>query len=320
MIFRKGLIRVTLATLTLAVSSFAADATLVNLIPADAKSVAGVNVDRAVGSAFGQYVLQEMAEKDKKGGLAKLEDATGFDPRRDLREVLMVSTGAPGTGKLSNSLVLVRANIDVTRVVAHARKEGATITNYKEATIIADPNRSGEAWVAMVDGLAVIGNPENVKAALDRRAQPSQTTAAMRAKIQDLSGRYDAWMHTLVPTGTFPSAVPGNHGNTQLNPQVLQAIEQASAGVHFGSNVEIGAEAVTRSDRDATALADVLRFVASMAQTNMKAPEAQHISALLDSMQLNTSANVVTVKMTVPQTQIEQFIKSKTTVKKASLR
>jgi hypothetical protein len=320
MIFRKGLIRVTLATLTFAVSSFAADATLVNLIPADAKSVAGVNVDRAVSSAFGQYVLQEMSEKDKNGGLAKLEEATGFDPRRDLREVLMVSTGNPGSGRLSNSLVLVKATIDVTRVVAHARKEGASITNYKDATIVADPNRSGETWVAMVDGLAVIGTPDNVRAALDRRAQASQTPAAMRTKIQDLSGRYDAWMHTLVPTGTFPQGIPSPQGNKQLNPQVLQAIEQASAGVHFGSNVEIGAEAVTRSDRDATALADVLRFVASMAQMNANRPEAAQFVSLLDTLQLNTAANVVTMKLTVPQTQIEQIIKSRTTVKKASAR
>ena len=80
----------------------AADQQLMNLLMPDAKVVAGVNVDQAKNSPFGQFMLSRMQAGD--GGLGKLTGATGFDPRRDLREILMGTVGQPG----QKGLVLAR--------------------------------------------------------------------------------------------------------------------------------------------------------------------------------------------------------------------
>src|ERR1700758_1458318 len=74
---------------------FAADPLLLNLVSPDAKVVAGVNVEQAKGTQFGQYVLNQMQTGDAH--LQELVALTGFDPRRDVRELLVASDGVPGS-------------------------------------------------------------------------------------------------------------------------------------------------------------------------------------------------------------------------------
>ena len=75
------------------------------------------------------------------------------------------------------------------------------------------------------------------------------------------------------------------------------------------SVASITADAVTRSDKDAQALADVLRFLSGMLQTNKSTnPTAAQLSALLSSLVLTTNANVLHLSLTVPEAQLEGFL------------
>ncbi|HYZ86405.1 MAG TPA: hypothetical protein VE621_18470, partial [Bryobacteraceae bacterium] len=152
------------------------------------------------------------------------------------------------------------------------------------------------------------------------RNQPSALSPSTLTQVNDLSTRYDVFMLTnAVPSQIVGLPQPGQgRGNSNLNPQILQSIEQISGGLTFGANVVIAAEATTRSDRDAVALADVLRFLASMAQMNRDRPEAAQFAGLLDTLELNTRANVTTVRLSVPQSRIEDLIRQKKGVRKAS--
>src|SRR3982750_4518317 len=89
----------------------AADPQLLNLMMPDAKVLAGVNVDQAKTSPFGQYVLTQMHLQDTH--LQELTTATGFDPTRDGHELLLATNG--GTNSQSG-LVLARGNFDPNRI------------------------------------------------------------------------------------------------------------------------------------------------------------------------------------------------------------
>src|SRR5580700_5520247 len=86
----------TTATLALAITAVlpakAADPQLLNLVMPDAKILAGVNVDQAKTSPFGVYVLAQFQAQDQH--LREFTAQTGFDPTRDLHEVLVASTGS----------------------------------------------------------------------------------------------------------------------------------------------------------------------------------------------------------------------------------
>src|SRR5690349_13946973 len=73
----------------------AADPQLVALLMPDAKVVGGINVDQAKATPFGQYVLTEMQQATQDKKLQEFIATTGFDPSRDVHELLMASN-SPG--------------------------------------------------------------------------------------------------------------------------------------------------------------------------------------------------------------------------------
>src|SRR5438067_12483164 len=91
----------------------AADPQLLKLVMPDAKVLAGVNVDQAKTSPFGQYVLSQMQSQDAH--LKELTTLTGFDPTRDVHEVLVASSGDPNQ---QTGLAVARGNFDPARILA----------------------------------------------------------------------------------------------------------------------------------------------------------------------------------------------------------
>src|SRR6476469_7466580 len=93
----------------------AADPQLLNLVMPDAKILAGVNVEQARGTLFGQWVLNQIQSHDTE--MQQLITLTGFDPRRVVREVLVASDGNP---KGKTGLAMARGNFDVAKITAAA--------------------------------------------------------------------------------------------------------------------------------------------------------------------------------------------------------
>lgn len=87
----------------------AADPGLLRLVMPDAKVIAGIQVDQSKNTAFGQYVLSHMQVDDQ--GLNKFIQATGFDPRRDVSEIVIASNWSSATPQ-SRWLVLAKGQFD----------------------------------------------------------------------------------------------------------------------------------------------------------------------------------------------------------------
>src|SRR3954470_22219671 len=96
----------------LATVASAADPQLLKLVMPDAKVVSGINVDRVKAAPFGQFFLSQLPAD---AGFDQFVALTGFDPRRDVHEILMASPGDP---QRKTGLLLVRGNFDATRVLA----------------------------------------------------------------------------------------------------------------------------------------------------------------------------------------------------------
>ena len=69
------------------------DQGLLNLVPSGSKALSGVQVDKSKDSPFGQYLLNRMQDGDS--GFENFVQSTGFDPRRDVQELLFAATGDP---------------------------------------------------------------------------------------------------------------------------------------------------------------------------------------------------------------------------------
>lgn len=286
-----------LAVPVLAFSAFASDPALLQYLPPDAVAVTGIDVEKTKNSPFGRFIVTQISEDHR--AFSELQAATGFDPRRDVRSVIVAA--APGD---NNAVFVARGTFDQSRIISAARAEGASIFVHEGLNVIAGKEGHGDSWLAFVDSTTVVGGrAERVRAAL------AQAKTAVKQPFRDeaiaLGNRYDAWVVTTDPATGFMKSIPGNQ-----NGDTLRSVQHASGGVTFGVNVVIDATATTRSDRDATALHDVARFLTGMIQSKAENEGAGQAASLLSSIKLRTNGNKVEFSVTVSESELENLIDS----------
>lgn len=295
----------TLATvLTVVLPAKAADPQLLNLVMPDAKVLAGVNVDQAKTSPFGQYVIGLM-QSSQDGHLQELTAQTGFDPTRDVHEVLVASNGVPGS---HSGLFLARGNFDTARILSAATQHGAATTTYGGVTILGDPK--GENGVAFLSSsLVVAGDLASVKAAIDRQKTPSNLPAALTVQVNQWSGSQDAWAVSLIPTSSLnvPKGAPNLPGVGAQGNTAFQSIQQAAGGVKFGNNVVVTAQAQADTAQNAQSMGDALKLLASLAQ--MQSQNNPALKSVLAGLTIAPQGNLLNVTLTVPEDQIQQTLK-----------
>ena len=274
----------------------AADFQLLNLVMPDAKVLAGVNVERAKGTLFGQYVLTQMQSGHPE--MQNLTALTGFDPTRDVRETLFASTGAPQSG-----LALALGNFDIGKITAAANLKGAVSEAYHGVAILEDPKQTH--GVAFLDKATVAaGDIASVKGAIDRQKNPQQPLSSdISVKITQLGNSQDAWVLCTVPPSSL--APPAKDAQARQIPPVVQTVQSASGGVTFGNNVVFSGEAQTDTQANASALGDVVKLLINLAQMN--AGQNPQAAALAQSVQVNPNGNVLTVSLSLPEDQFQQL-------------
>ncbi|MDZ4800709.1 MAG: hypothetical protein SGI92_21325 [Bryobacteraceae bacterium] len=277
---------------------FAVDSSLLSLVPADAKVTGGIQVSRTVNSPFGQYVLNQMGQSNKD--LQDFINATGFDPRRDVQEIVFASTGEPK----APGLVLARGVFNGPQILSAIRAKEPTMTQiaYRGLQLL---EKNGHS-IAIADGwLGIAGDSAMVRAAIDRRSA-SGFASPVVIKASTVGAKYDAWM---VTNGVFVAPLPGKNGNSNPMTGGLQGIVETSGGLTFGSTVQFAGEAVTRSDKDAQALVDVVKFISGMVQMNTNNPDMQKLQPLLDSLQVSAQGTTVKMSFSIPEAELEQMMK-----------
>jgi hypothetical protein len=263
-------------------------------------------VASAKNSPFGQYVLGQIAPNNQE--LQKMAVLTGFDPRQDLIEVLAASNGVPAG---HTGLALASGTFNTSAIIAAATIAGATTTTYHGATIVSDPNPkvttpSGIAFLSST--IAVAGDLADVKAAIDRQSAPSTIDSGLASQAKSLSASEDAWVVSIVPPPAVPTpkgAAPAN-GPAQMIPlNALQQIQSGSAGVKFGTNIVVTAQAQADNAQDAGTLAGMLQLLANMAK--MQADKNPQAAALANALNVTSSGSTVNVTFSLPEDQLQKF-------------
>lgn len=294
---------VTTATLFAAFAAAlpAADPQLLNLVMPDAKVLAGVNVEQAKGTPFGQYVLTQMQAQDQE--MQKLATLTGFDPRRDVRELLVASNGVPAD---KTGLALASGTFDPAKITAAALLSGAKTETYNGVTIIEDPKQTN-AIAFLSSTLVAAGDAASVKAAIDRQRTPQAIPSDLAVKVNQWSATQDAWVICSVPPSTLQPPATAPHVPGITGQGAFQSIQQASIGVKLGTLIVLTAEAQADTPQNASAMGDVLKLLANIMQ--MQAAQNPEAAALLKSLVVSTQGNTLKVSVSLPQDQLQQLVK-----------
>jgi hypothetical protein len=284
----------------------AADPELLSLVMPDAKVLAGVNVTQAKASPMGVYVLGQI-QAQSNAHLKEIATMTGFDPTRDVHEVLVATAGGP---EVKTGLFTARGNFDTAAITKFATEKGVVTTAYNGVTILTEPK--GTAGVAFLSPTIVVGGDiASVKAAIDRRTKAAPLPAEVSTRLGVLSAEQDAWVLTTVPpTSLAPNPglppIPGI-GPQQGTNNAFTGIKYAQAGLKFGSNVVLKAQAQAATAQDATQIGDTIKLLASLAQLQSNADPK--LLALTQSLQVTTSAGLLNVQVSMPQDELVALLK-----------
>ncbi|PWT91332.1 MAG: hypothetical protein C5B56_03990 [Proteobacteria bacterium] len=284
----------------------AADPLLLNLMMPDAKVLAGVNVDQAKNSTFGQYVLSQV-QSQTTSGLQQLTSLTGFDPTRDVHELLAATNGGSNN---HSGLVAATGTFDGGKFAALATLHGGKVETYGGASILEDPKQQyGVAFLSST--IVVAGDLANVKAAIDRQTTPQPLPKAIIDQVNKWSGTEDAWAISTVPPSSLnpgPGAIPiPGVGQQSGQNSAFQAIQSAGGGVKFGANVVVTAQVQADTAQNATNLGDTLKLLASMAQLQAKGDAT--VTALANSLNVSTSGTTLNVTVSLPQDMLQNLVK-----------
>jgi len=287
----------------------AADPGLLRLVMPDAKVVAGIQVDRTRDSQFGQFVLSQMQLDDP--AFQQFVSETGFDLRKDVKELLIASNWKSVNGQPS-WVVMAKGNFDLQRIQRAAEANGAVMTTIQGASVFSFAGKGSpdsDNAIAFLDpATAVMGTPPSVKAAIQRKQAGAAASSDLAGKAKDLSAKNDFWFVTLVPLSQFDLVLPTPNSGGPINNNMFMAINQASGGIRFGEIVTISADVVARSDKDAQALGDVVKFFVGMLQQNRQNnPVAGQFSNMLDPLETKTEGNTMSMSLAIPEELLERL-------------
>ncbi len=303
---RFSVIALTLVSASLGGRALAVDGSMLNLLMPDAKFVSGVDVERTRNSPFGQYFLKQMTGQGS--GLLRFVEMTGVDPRRDVFEVVMASSADGAASALSagaGSMVIVRGSFNPSKLMELAAAHGSPATSYNGTQVFQTGQGVESAWVGFLGNLMVAGPEGGVKSAIDRYRGAKKGDPLLVARIQSASSKHDAWILTTLSPAAFAGSLSSNPNiKGAMSGDLVQGIESVTAGMKFGANVIMSGEAMTRSDKDASALVDVLKFFASMAQSNGAKSGPM---GLLDSVQMTATGRTVKFSLTTPEQEFEKL-------------
>jgi hypothetical protein len=272
--------------LVFSAAACAADPSLLNLVMPDARVLVGVNVERILSSPIGKEIESKIQGRAPE--LQQILQKTGFDPTKDLQEILIAATGK---GQNGPALFLVRGSFDAAKVSAAAVSTGRTPQTYEGVQIMDNPSESKGAFAFLDETIAVGGDLDQVKAAIRRQKHHTVLNADLASQVASLSDRYDIWVISTTPLSEMTSG--------DANPQMKQAtdlarsIQQLSGGVKFTANLELAAELTTHNDQEAVQLRDTLGFFIGLA-----AASKQNTSGL-DPKALKLTAEAKTVRISV---------------------
>jgi hypothetical protein len=280
----------------------AADPQLLNLVMPDVKVMADINVAQAKTSPFGQYVLLQIETQQ----LQQIAALTGFDPTKDVNELLVAGNGAAEHA----GLALAYGNFNVATITSFVALQKVPTETYRGVTIFEDPKKQG-GLAFLSTSLVAAGDLVNVKAAIDRLSAPSILPASLLVEIGQLSAANDAWALTTVPPSSLkPSssapAVPGV-GNGAEN--VLGNVLSASGGIKFGANVVMTAQAQADTAQNATAITGLIQFLVNMAQ--LKAAQEPQVQVLAKALTVSANGATVNISLTLPSAQFQELLQPK---------
>ena len=265
----------------------AIDATLARLVPPDATLLAGVHMDAVRATPLFQNLVATRS-------VPQLDDfarQTGFDPRRDVRELLIASNG-------KDLLVTARGTFKENAAAGLAKQ------SYHGVRLYTRDYRG----VAFLDpSTAVAGTLPAVKAALDRyRSGGGSGPAELLTRGRQIPAQNQLWSVSNGVDNPLTAAIPET-GNAANAGRILRSLENMTFAADLRAGVDAYLTGTCRAEEDAKNLGDTVRGLIGLGRLSV--PEKQpELLRLWDGIKVDQQQRTVTITVAVPQDLLDKLL------------
>jgi hypothetical protein len=273
------------------------DPALAGLVPADTVVLAGLRVEALrTAPIWHNLVASKSAAPGGRFDLDELARETGFDPRRDITEVLLAWNGR-------HFVLLGRGSFQRETVEAKLEREGLKRMPYQGLTLLGD---EGGAVAFLSASIAVAGSTPLVRSVLDQRGRSGIAPKALLEQAKSIAADNQVWAVSLGGFDQASRAVlqAGNPGNMA---KAVELVERASFGVDLRSGLNATAVIVCRSEQDARTLSDAVRDLLGAARLRTPDSEPDMLRAY-DGIQVSLEQRGVRLRVQIARELLEKLL------------
>jgi hypothetical protein len=216
---------------------------------------------------------------------------TGFDPRRDVRELLVASDG-------KDTIVVARGTFNEHGFAALAKQ------SYKGVSLYTRDQRGA----ALIDAsTAVAGTLPGVKAALDRyKSGDHSGPAELLARARQIPTRNQLWSVSNGFESLLTAGIPDT-GNAANVGRILRSLENTTFAADLRTGVDGYLTGTCRTEQDAKNLGDTVRGLVGLGRLSV--PEKQpDLLRLWDGIKVDQQQRTVNITLAVPEDLLEKML------------
>jgi hypothetical protein len=273
------------------------DNVLVRMVPSGSTSLVGARMNEIRESAF----YRELVQQQKLPQVDQFARETGFDPRRDVRELLFATTKSGG-------VLLARGTF---RIAPFRIAPGIGAANNGKAV------RHGvyTVWTYQTSGfcildstLAVAGDVPSVNAALDEWTSGAHTAAQpLLAHVKQVDPKAPFWGVSLGLAGFLADNIPRGTGGLDFS-KIFRGLEDTWFGASFTSGFEATVHGITATEQDAVSLRDTAKGLIGFGRLSVP-PDQPEMLKLWDGITVDQDGRAVTVRADIPQNLVDRLIR-----------
>jgi hypothetical protein len=271
------------------------DNVLVRMVPPGTTSLVGANMDRMKATPF----YKKLVEQQRMPQVDAFAAETGFDPRRDVRELLYAATP-------DGSVLLARGRFKLAAdPTAHAKLVRHGVYNIWTTT-----GNDQTAGFCILDGtLAAAGQLKAVEAALDewtkgthKAAQPLLAlgrTIVPATHLWGVSTGFASFLASTLPKG-------GGRGGIDFS-KIFAGMKSSWFQSDFTSGVNLELHGNAATEPDAVSLRDMAKGLIGFGRLNV--PENQpELLKLWDGITVEQAATAVTIKADIALALVDRLV------------
>lgn len=290
------------------------------LVPAQATTVFGVDLDGLRSSVLYSKWRQRLEQKRRDADYNEFVTRTGFDVERDLQGV---TAAAWKNTDVPVFLAVVTARYNRASLSAFLVEKGAKVENYRGFELLR-PDRAGHgspsgsrphisrgngALVLLDDRTILAGVDTAVKQALDLKLQPGQSVLANSAlleRVRKIGAENQLWAVSTAPGAFLPAEIPVGKANVA---RVLKGLQGSTFAINATSGLKLLIEGSCASAEDAQTLAEAARGILAMLRLAAPSDRPEALE-LLNSFQVQQEESQVRVTGQVSAQLLNELIEN----------